>query len=296
MSGKRKLDTEAAVSSTASMPAQKKGRKTREASGDERKTRKMGAAEKPRTQQGKGLRHFSTIVCRKVEERGKTTYSEVADELISELAKGDEDKNVRRRVYDALNVLMAMNIISKDKKEITWIGLPKNSDHEIIQKQLEKKELEERIRKKQIHLQELLLQEISFKNLISRNQQLETEGKVDHKNNISLPFILVNTGSETKINCEMLEDRTQYYFEFDAPFEIHDDIEVLRRMNLNRCTPAQARELVPSELHKYLPGNMQSTENTSTEALASFRPMSNISSSSPTYLDDSDCDDGASSS
>jgi hypothetical protein len=36
-------------------------------------------------------------------------------------------KNIRRRVYDALNVLMAMNIISKEKKEIKWIGLPNNS-------------------------------------------------------------------------------------------------------------------------------------------------------------------------
>lgn len=38
-----------------------------------------------------------------------------------------DQKNIRRRVYDALNVLMAMNIISKDKKEIRWIGLPANS-------------------------------------------------------------------------------------------------------------------------------------------------------------------------
>jgi hypothetical protein len=30
-------------------------------------------------------------------------------------------------VYDALNVLMAMNIISKEKKEIRWLGLPTNS-------------------------------------------------------------------------------------------------------------------------------------------------------------------------
>lgn len=38
-----------------------------------------------------------------------------------------DQKNIRRRVYDALNVLMAMNIISKEKKEIHWIGLPTNS-------------------------------------------------------------------------------------------------------------------------------------------------------------------------
>jgi hypothetical protein len=34
-----------------------------------------------------------------------------------------DEKNIRRRVYDALNVLMAMDIISKEKKEIQWKGL-----------------------------------------------------------------------------------------------------------------------------------------------------------------------------
>ena len=42
-----------------------------------------------------------------------------------------DEKNIRRRVYDALNVLMAMEIISKDKKEIQWRGLPKISVNDI---------------------------------------------------------------------------------------------------------------------------------------------------------------------
>lgn len=41
-----------------------------------------------------------------------------------------DEKNIRRRVYDALNVLMALNIISKDKKEIKWRGLPLNYQQE----------------------------------------------------------------------------------------------------------------------------------------------------------------------
>lgn len=76
---------------------------------------------------GKGLRHFSMKVCEKVQAKGLTTYNEVADELVSELTdprctsptdQQYDQKNIRRRVYDALNVLMAMNIISKEKKEI----------------------------------------------------------------------------------------------------------------------------------------------------------------------------------
>ena len=49
----------------------------------------------------------------------------MADELVNELTdprctsptdQQYDQKNIRRRVYDALNVLMAMNIISKEKK------------------------------------------------------------------------------------------------------------------------------------------------------------------------------------
>lgn len=83
---------------------------------------------------GKGLRHFSLKVCEKVKMKRITTYNEVADELVNEEMQNTtfdttncDQKNIRRRVYDALNVLMALHIISKDKKEIRWIGLPSNA-------------------------------------------------------------------------------------------------------------------------------------------------------------------------
>lgn len=113
------------------------------------------------------MRHFSMKVCEKVQKKVVTSYNEVADELVAEFSSGDnnispneavsscschmmsaadtpvahslvflflqhvyDQKNIRRRVYDALNVLMAMNIISKDKKEIKWIGFPTNSAQE----------------------------------------------------------------------------------------------------------------------------------------------------------------------
>eukprot|EP00884_Botryococcus_braunii_P004926 jgi/Botrbrau1/14434/Bobra.0014s0080.1 len=61
-------------------------------------------------QTGKGLRHFSMKVCEKVESKGRTTYNEVADELVIEFSQPDAEataggsttrKNIRRRVYDA---------------------------------------------------------------------------------------------------------------------------------------------------------------------------------------------------
>lgn len=64
-------------------------------------------------------------------------------------------KNIRRRVYDALNVLLAMSIIEKEKKEIRWVGLPTSSAQECERLEAEKARRLERIRQKhqQVHLQ-----------------------------------------------------------------------------------------------------------------------------------------------
>ena len=53
---------------------------------------------------------------------------------------------------------MAMNIISKEKKEIRWIGLPTNSAQECQHLEEEKRQKEDRIRQKTAQLQELILQ------------------------------------------------------------------------------------------------------------------------------------------
>jgi hypothetical protein len=115
---------------------------------------------------GKGLRHFSMRVCQKVKEKGTTSYNEVADELVLEESEDAgvqlngglyDQKNIRRRVYDALNVLMAMNIISKEKKEIKWIGLPTSSIQECEDIEAQNVDIRKRIEEKQQQLRELVL-------------------------------------------------------------------------------------------------------------------------------------------
>lgn len=67
-----------------------------------------------------------------------------------------DHKNIRRRVYDALNVLMAMDIIRKDKKQIKWLGLPTNAVHNHVVFENDKLLLEKRIVQKRKQLYELL--------------------------------------------------------------------------------------------------------------------------------------------
>ncbi|MFH4973472.1 hypothetical protein AB6A40_000181 [Gnathostoma spinigerum] len=193
----------------------------------------------------KGLRHFSTKVCEKVKEKGQTNYNEVADELVAEYfdslsnPPGDTEKqqydmkNIRRRVYDALNVLMAMNIIEKEKKEIRWVGLPTSSLQECRRLEEEKAKRQERIQQKMEQLQELIIQLVAYKSLIEKNRERErTQGRPMENTVIYLPYIVINTEKSTMIDCAISHDKSEYLFNFDNPFEIHDDIEILKRLGL----------------------------------------------------------------
>ncbi|XP_020299179.1 transcription factor Dp-1 isoform X2 [Pseudomyrmex gracilis] len=220
---------------------------------------------------GKGLRHFSMKVCEKVKKKGTTSYNEVADELVGEFTTAHmnsltdqqyDQKNIRRRVYDALNVLMAMNIISKERKEIRWLGLPTNSLQECVALEKDKKKKIERIKAKTQQLHQLILSHISFKNLVERNRLNESlRGPPKPNSAIQLPFLIVNTSKKTVIDCSISNDKTEYLFNFNDKFEIHDDIGVLKQMGLafglekGECTEEnlqKAKLMVPKSLEKYV--------------------------------------------
>ncbi|XP_041127253.1 transcription factor Dp-2-like isoform X4 [Polyodon spathula] len=175
---------------------------------------------------GKGLRHFSMKVCEKVQKKGTTTYNEVADELVAEFTNSAS--------------LLAADSLEKQKRM-------------------------ERIKQKRAQLQELILQQIAFKNLVQRNQRSEEQNQSPPPQNsvIQLPFILLNTSVRTVIDCSISSDKCEYLFNFDNTFEIHDDIEVLKRMGMSfglesgKCSSENlkiAKSLVPKSLESYVTG------------------------------------------
>jgi hypothetical protein len=164
--------------------------------------------------------------------------------------KNNDDKNIRRRVYDALNVLMAMDIITKDSKQITWRGLPggtqeapsMNATSGLSRNQrMQKLETErlarmEEVNKKKACLEELMVQNVCFQNLLGRNHGMEMQerqkGGIGNVEKIPLPLIVVNTSSKAVVQCEMSPDRTNVNFDFSLPFEINDDNQILKRLGM----------------------------------------------------------------
>lgn len=103
---------------------------------------------------------------------------------------------------------MAMNIISKEKKEIRWLGLPTNSLQECLALEKDKKKKIERIKAKTQQLHQLILSHISFKNLVERNRANESlRGPPKPNSAIQLPFLIVNTSKKTVIDCSISNDK-----------------------------------------------------------------------------------------
>jgi chemotaxis signal transduction protein len=61
-------------------------------------------------------------------------------------------------VYDALNVLRAIKIINKQKKSISWVGLPNDSIHAVHRLEEDCIQARERILVKQDRLREVYKQ------------------------------------------------------------------------------------------------------------------------------------------
>jgi hypothetical protein len=140
----------------------------------------------------RGLRHLTSLVKDVVSMNRSTSYKEVAVKLIKKLiiAKGHdrirEEKNVRRRVYDAINVLIAAGVLEKHGKCVTLREDRDSMEFEETREQYEDKLAS--VRQKQAELQELLRKYVSIKHLLQRNCLNPTKSP-----RISFPFIIVST-------------------------------------------------------------------------------------------------------
>lgn len=142
----------------------------------------------------RGLRNLSLMVKRIVEQKKTTTYKEVADILVSNMkeiyktAAVDFDlqkdvQNIKRRVYDALNVLIASEVIAKKGKKVTtsdythFFGKCLNKKTWLRLKEVEKKYTlhKQRVRQMRTELNSLIDKYISLQHLVERNKLKECQ-------------------------------------------------------------------------------------------------------------------------
>lgn len=201
-----------------------------------------------------GLKEISNKVKEIMKRKGQTTYKEISDEIVSEIkGKGIKDeKNIRRRIYDALNVMKSINLFQKEKgsKKIMWnysegknyivpfennnIFNKKNYDKDYYDKI---NDLNNDISIKKKTLKVLSKELNSLKFIIERNKKNNIN--IDENTKIYFPFLIIefpknlnnqNEDEENKIKVSMNENRTKAHFGFNAANKLYGDLDALSKI------------------------------------------------------------------
>ncbi|KAK9799700.1 hypothetical protein WJX73_000115 [Symbiochloris irregularis] len=175
----------------------------------------------------KGLRHFSMKV--------------------SGSPKQYDEKNIRRRVYDALNVLMAMDIIAKHKKEILWRGLPHNQTTAMERLRGERARLAAHITKQRAYILELQKQQAAYRGLLQRNREqplhlMQASQHAAKPTALPLPFVLIQVDPDAVVEIQISDDSKVAHFDFQGtPFRMIGDEEAVQ----GRMPPHATGDQVP---------------------------------------------------
>ena len=178
------------------------------------------------------LRKHAELVCSRVESLGTTTMSELIEYLI-DLRRQEEqvplkkvqEQGIQRRVYDIINVLLAVGMIAQDKRTIRWLGVP-NADEAIAEEErlrCEKQKILGDIKKAKEELMGIHAEIQMFSALCERNI-----GFIHSDETLLLPFLTITTQQELT-TISISDDDSECWIDLPEPFELRDDMEVLHR-------------------------------------------------------------------
>lgn len=200
-----------------------------------------------------GLKEISKRVMEIIKHNGQTTYREISDQIVNEINEKSikDEKNIRRRIYDSLNVMKSMKLFKKDKKDktIRWNyeqefdPLNENEDREddtqkpnndekidyknnsnlITELKKENKDKKEKIA--------LLTQELKgLKNVLERNRR-DNEIIAENKK-IYFPFLMIEfpTNKDPKVNVALNEEKTSAHIGFDEADGLYGDLDCVSKI------------------------------------------------------------------
>lgn len=200
-----------------------------------------------------GLKEISKRVMEIIKQSGQTTYKAISDQIVNEInEKGLKDekqskdgKNIRRRIYDSLNVMKSMKLFQRDQntKTIKW-----NYDQEFdplneIDNKNDKDEkneykvdsgniieLKKSIKEKKEKCNLLNRELKGLKNVLERNNR--EDDKIPENNKLYFPFIVIEfqTNIDPKINVALNENQTKAHFGFDDADAMYGDLDMVSKI------------------------------------------------------------------
>jgi hypothetical protein len=195
-----------------------------------------------------GLKEISKRVMDIIKQSGTTTYKAISDQIVNEINEksSKDEKNIRRRIYDSLNVMKSMKLFRRDKnsKNILW-----NYDQELdpLNENENKNDFNEKnkidsgdiatlkkeIKEKRNKLDLLKMELIGLKNVLERNAR--ENNKVPEDQKLYFPFIVIEfpANKDPKINVALNDNKTKAHFGFDEVISMYGDLDAVSKIGNN---------------------------------------------------------------
>lgn len=193
---------------------------------------------------GIGLKEISNYVNEIIQKAAQTSYKEISDEIIEIIQAKNyrEEKNIRRRIYDSLNVMKSLKIfyIDKTTKKIVLYNNINNYNTSLDfidnKRQKEYKEQISQITQemvvKRYRFDMLTRQYHCLNSLIKRNTQYDNF--IDNKQKIYFPFFIIEfpdkEGNEGKVSVNLNKNKTQAYLAFNSVNTLYGDVDAVLRI------------------------------------------------------------------
>jgi transcription factor Dp-1 len=182
----------------------------------------------------RGLKAFSAMILALLYKERVMEYSRVAEVIYSMTNTGDaDDKNIKRRIYDALNVMCAVGLVRKEKRKIYLNAkregcfCPEGNRVQDANSDL-LLSIRNRVAEKKQTFEDTIARKDLLLRLIERNRA--SRGCCEEKDHLHFPFLILCTGKKSPIDCETNEKRTYFRFKFKAEYEIYEDVHILKKI------------------------------------------------------------------
>lgn len=227
----------------------------------------------------RGLKAFSAMILSILQKEKEIDYTRVAEVIIGMAGNTGEDKNIRRRIYDALNVMCAIEIVKKDKKMVYLVDNPLCGCETEVNKRLIRlghaitctTKLKERIEEKKRVLEETVKRKDLLLKLIERNKKKEHE---EEKERLHFPFLLISTGKKSRIDCETNDKRSYFKFIFASEYQIYEDVHILKQVFREHTPKGSCLTSKIKTKHKVQHAQPVRTPNTPKRVTAQNKPKS----------------------
>ena len=184
------------------------------------------------------LINISNLVYDFIKKEVNTTSNEVTTyikNIIQSYNNPPNQKNIQRRVYDAINVISAIGLIKKDKQKIKFINY-KNNSIECINNINEEKEeekndeTEEKINELENKRNQLIQNYLTLKfyekfNKLNKNNPLRT-----YENKLEFPFDLIIYNKASSFHMQSKDDSSRYLLLSNSEFVHLTPYEIIKKL------------------------------------------------------------------